>query len=339
MLLSIIIPLYNCENEITDCLYSIYNNINNCKFNNEIEVIIVDDGSTDNSNPITKKFIEKNNTSNFYIYKKNNGGVSSARNYGMKYAVGNYIWFVDSDDLIFPKCLDNLLNTIINSNSDILLFDNISGFRDHLDFTIKNNIKYINLSGVEYLAKYNYKPYPWQYIIRKNSIPDNLKFEEGHFFEDTIFTTELLLHANDVLVTNIIAYCYITRDNSITHNVDLTHLNIVIDDYIFVIKYLSNLLDKIKRQYTSKDLLKRIEDRRNSFIFFLLIKIFRYHPERILEIISVLKKEELYPFKYLNKQEYPGLKYIILSFMMNKSYIWIPLCFLKKLIKKLQYEN
>lgn len=334
MKLSIIIPLYNCEKEISQCLTSIYDNIRYSTYHTEIEVIIVDDGSTDDSVKIVDNFISDKNTTNFYLYKKNNGGVSSARNVGLEYAIGDYMWFIDSDDFILPNCIESVLNIICNSDADLLIFDSISGYRGDINIPMQIKQPLLNnYSGAEYIAKFNYRPYSWQYLIKKKSIPKGLKFEENRYFEDTIFTTELLLSVNKVISSDLIVYCYITRDNSITHNIDFDHQNKVIDDYIFVAKYLTNILKTTKINDNRTQY--RIKDRRNSFLFFLLIKVFRFHPERFNEVINTLKKDNLYPFKTLDKQSYPGIKFSFLGCIMNQYLIWSFACSLNKLRLKI----
>ena len=111
-LVSIIIPLYNkeraIENTVKSVLRQTYNNI---------EVVIVDDGSTDNSRKIVEKISESDNR--IFLYHKENGGVSSARNYGLKMAKGKWVTFLDADDEIMPNNVEVLINLVNKFNVEI----------------------------------------------------------------------------------------------------------------------------------------------------------------------------------------------------------------------------
>lgn len=114
MKISVVIPLYNAENTIIECVSSVLDQT----YNKNIEIIIVDDGSTDNSNKILKEFIIKNNIKNILIIEKKNGGVSSARNIGFKKSTGDFIALLDADDIWLPKKLEKQVK-ILKSNSEI----------------------------------------------------------------------------------------------------------------------------------------------------------------------------------------------------------------------------
>ncbi len=334
MILSIIIPLYNCENEIKRCLSSIIDNIENSNnYQREIEVIVVNDGSTDNSLNIAQQIA--NNYTFIKIISQNNLGVSEARNTGIKIATGKYIWFIDSDDYIPYDTIRYLIQIIIKNNLEILSFSSVCGTLTHLEnYKIKQNFNDLSniISGIEYIANYQYTPYLWKYIFRKQLIIDNnIYFAAGKTIgEDTLFTTSLFLLATRFASVDAECYYYVTRENSITHNQNITHQDKLIDDYIYVAKHLSELLTTISKEkhYT------RIEDRRNSFIFFALIKVLRYLPNRVNEVINILKQENLYPFRQLSPNNYPGIKYRILCWCMNRQYIWKSLCKLKSLLTK-----
>ena len=103
--LSIIVPVYNTEKYLKACLGSIKN-----QTYRNIEVFVIDDGSTDNSGIIASEFCKNN--SNFFYHKKENEGTSSARNFGLSLATGDYISFVDGDDTIEKEFIEELVNTI-----------------------------------------------------------------------------------------------------------------------------------------------------------------------------------------------------------------------------------
>lgn len=115
--LSLVIPMYNVELYIEKCLNSC---INQDLSSNEYEIIIVNDGSKDTSLSRAEAIARKHN--NIKIISQENGGLSSARNTGLKNAKGEYIWFIDSDDWIEPNVLKNLYQIASHNNLDILRF-------------------------------------------------------------------------------------------------------------------------------------------------------------------------------------------------------------------------
>ena len=117
MKISIVIPVYNVKKYVERCLKSLINGIDKRNF---VEVIIVDDGSTDGSEVVVDEY---QNYSNFAIFHKKNGGLSDARNYGLSKANGEYVIFIDSDDEVDSKLFGDLLDKILKSNSDVLLWD------------------------------------------------------------------------------------------------------------------------------------------------------------------------------------------------------------------------
>ena len=113
-IVSVIVPIYNAENTLERCLSSIKNQ----SYTN-FEVIMINDGSTDNSESICKKFVEKDKR--YVLYTQENRGVSSARNLGLKKVKGRYIQFIDSDDEIAEECINNMLSAMICHCADMVV--------------------------------------------------------------------------------------------------------------------------------------------------------------------------------------------------------------------------
>ena len=222
--ISIIVPVYNVEKYLENCLESLVN-----QTYNNYEIIIVDDGSTDGSDKIIKKY--KTKYSNLIkSYKKENGGLSSARNYGINKSNGDYLLFVDSDDSLELNALE-ILNKNIKTN-DILVFNmNI----------IKNNNK-------EKVCEFNPKihnkikrylvsnPSACNKLIKKELF-DNYKivFKEGIYYEDLNLLPTFVNYTNNIEFIDIPLYNYYVRDNSITNNKEF---NDKMDDIFNVLKNL-----------------------------------------------------------------------------------------------------
>ena len=211
--LSIIIPVYNVEKYLEECLNSI-SKIKDVNY----EILIVNDGSPDNSQKIIEKFCENNNRAKFFI--KDNGGLSSARNYGLERAKGEYVWFVDSDDFInsnefqkFYKGLEKDLEILIG-NFQIFKNNNFSKEEKFLEDNIV-------LSGKEILNKKGKtiigKTYVWRNLYNRRFLIDNkLYFKEKIVVEDQLFTILCLLKAKKVKYLDNYIYYYRIREGSIT---------------------------------------------------------------------------------------------------------------------------
>lgn len=121
-LISVIVPVYNVENYIEECCKSLLE-----QTYSNIEILLIDDGSKDNSGKICDVFANKFN--NFKVYHKENGGLSDARNYGLKFAKGEYVTFVDSDDTVEKNYIEELYNLIkkYKTSMSIASFSTING--------------------------------------------------------------------------------------------------------------------------------------------------------------------------------------------------------------------
>ena len=111
-LISIIVPIYNVEQYLNRCIESLVN-----QTYTNLEILLIDDGSTDNSGKLAEKWIS--NDQRIKVYHKKNGGLSDARNYGIKYAKGKYLSFVDSDDYVDMRFIEILYKTCIETNTKI----------------------------------------------------------------------------------------------------------------------------------------------------------------------------------------------------------------------------
>lgn len=202
---SVIVPIYNVELYLDNCIESILN-----QTYKNIEIILVDDGSTDSSLTICNKY--KNNKNLKVIHKKN-GGVSSARNIGMKNSTGEFICFVDGDDYIMPDYVEYLLNMITKYNTDIALTTSV--FTNYNMKQVPDKIRVIdNISAQEMILCYKIPIGVYSKIFRKDFLlKNNIEFltelcmGEGFNFNVTSFGC-----AKNIAVGNRKIYFY-RRDN------------------------------------------------------------------------------------------------------------------------------
>lgn len=245
MKVSVIVAAYNLENEIEKCLQSLHE-----QTMAETEFLIIDDGSTDNTATVIKNYLNKVNDARFkYLYKQN-GGQSDARNYGLNYATGEYIWFVDGDDTVVgTNSLQKLYQHAHDNNLDILVFN--------FKFNNKWNDKYANkvglpnidnnklLTGITIINEKLFNFSVWHMLYQKDFLKtNNFKFKQGSMAEDLLFNMQVFIKAQRTMFTNIIGYCYHYRANSITKTTDKQMKIRRLQDVLTITTMADNLLRK-----------------------------------------------------------------------------------------------
>ena len=215
-LVSVIIPVYNVEKYLEECVNSVLN-----QTYKNIEIILVDDGSTDSSGTMCDSFAEHHN--NIKVYHKSNGGQSTARNMGLEEAQGKYIYFLDSDDIIVPDALEKLCNIAETDSSDVVFFDAESFIDEKPDLNMKQTYvrthKYPVQDGIktfEQMQTFNeYHCVVWGMLLRKSLLVDNsIRFISGVYYEDMAYTYEVLCRAQTVSQCHEVLYRRRYRENS-----------------------------------------------------------------------------------------------------------------------------
>lgn len=204
---SIIIPVYNVEKYLARCLDSC---VNQDMSKNEYEIIIVNDGSPDGSKAIAEQYVEK--YSNIKLINQENGGLSVARNNGLKVAQGKYVWFVDSDDWIAENCLSEIYEKMESGKLDMLQIGYMEAWDDG---TIKKSERgFFKGCKTGYEAmKEKYVPAPAQFTIYKREFLMNhaLEFYPGIYHEDAEFKPRALFFAQRFASLNKHVYYYYQR--------------------------------------------------------------------------------------------------------------------------------
>lgn len=222
---SVIVPVYNVEKYIEKCLESLVN-----QTLQDIEIIIVNDGSTDGSEEIIRKYLNKYSEKIKYV-TKTNGGLSDARNYGMKYATGDYIAFLDSDDYVDVTIYEKMYKKAVYENCDFV----------ECDFIWKYDNKEVKDCGYMYKDKHemlaNARVVAWNKLIKKELIDKlNLEFPKGLRYEDVEFFYKLIPYINKFGFVKEYLIYYVQRATSIanTQNERTKEIFEVLDN---VIKY------------------------------------------------------------------------------------------------------
>lgn len=238
---SVIIPIFNAQKYLHKCLDSVIN-----QTYNNLEIICVDDGSTDSSNKIIKEFQNKDHR--IILLNKENGGVSSARNIGLIEATGDYLMFLDSDDYLDFNAISTCIQFLNESSIDIIRFNYIKIYK-HLSINNKSYFK------DECIFEYPFRDIINQIYINdnycsacgtmyKSSIAKRHKFNEDiKIGEDFLFFINCLLDSKKIYVCNKNMYYYVFNDASATSVFNFDKYVKSIQGLIYVVNEIDNLLE------------------------------------------------------------------------------------------------
>lgn len=220
---SIIVPIYNVEKYLERCINSLIG-----QTLDDIQIILVNDGSTDSSGKIAKEYAIKHQDKIMYL-EKENGGLSDARNYGLPYATGEYIAFLDSDDYIDKEAYKAMYDKAKQENADYLECDFIWEYPNKLkeDKRVDYKNKKEMLAFVRVVA--------WNKLIKREVIEKNkLEFPKGLRYEDVEFTYKLIPHLNKVSYIDKCFIHYTQRENSIANvqNARTSEIFTILDNVI-----------------------------------------------------------------------------------------------------------
>jgi len=210
-LISIIVPVYNVKEYLKRCVESLIN-----QTYRNIEIIIVDDGSTDGSELLCDNF--KNTDKRIKVFHKKNGGLSDARNFGISHSTGQYIGFVDSDDFIDKNMYEILMKNIIKNDADISICKFTITNKNSFKIKPETDIKVF--SKEEAMKEVMLGNYFQSHVCNKlfkRKLFSNLKFPEKKWYED-VYSMHLLIHNSEKIVSsNYCGYAYFRRKESITN--------------------------------------------------------------------------------------------------------------------------
>jgi len=210
-LISIIVPVYNIGKYLNKCVTSIVN-----QTYKKLEIILIDDGSTDNSGKICDEWKEKDNR--IKVIHKENGGPSKARNYGIEVATGNYLFFVDGDDYIEQDMIEILYKNMIETGAQI-----VSGgyfkeyfYSETVEYAKENYIMTPKEAYERMLTRNDFGNEIWDRLYKKELFED-LRFELNKIPEDVGMTFKILDKANKISHIDKPVYHYIQRQGSVEH--------------------------------------------------------------------------------------------------------------------------
>lgn len=266
---SFIVPVYNTEKYLKKCLDSLVN-----QTYKDFEIIVVNDGSTDKSSSIISKYQKK--YKNIIVINKENEGLSMARNRGVQKSSGKYIIFVDSDDYVSNKLLEEVDKKI--DDSDILRFQIATEDEEYTKINEYHEEGFESMCGYDafkYLSSYHFVEPAWCYVIRKNYYIENkFSFKKGVYHEDFGLIPYVIYKARKVKSIDFIGYYYIQRNGSIMNN----------NDYKKTVKKAFDMLEQYK---TMRLFAKNINRKNNLDDYFL-----SYISNSVIVKARELKKDE-----------------------------------------------
>lgn len=228
--ISIIVPIYNMEQYLERCLLSLIHQ----DYQN-LEIILINDGSTDNSINICNKYKKIDNR--IIVINKAHSGLSDTRNIGIKKATGDYIGFVDSDDYIDKDMFKNLIEGAEKYKCEISMCDLVETYNPN-EKAKRNPLNYIKMNKKQALEQLLYDKNIGNYVIDKlfsKTLFDNISFPIGKLYEDISTTYKLFIKANNIIYIPTTMYYYYQRSDSIVNNITresiLDYINAVFERY------------------------------------------------------------------------------------------------------------
>lgn len=252
--LSIIVPVFNVGYLAKDCLDTLINQ----SYKN-IEIIIINDGSTDDSKKYLDNYSKKSNI--ILIDLCCNQGLGNARNIGISHSTGEYITFVDSDDWIDLDLYSELIKSVEERDADIGICGIKNEYTNWISSEYRYNYKYGNQidsdMAIKLLSNYgenNYRisPVVWNKIYRASMIKkNNIEFLKNSYWEDDIFSFQVMLYAQSVIIVPSVNYHYFQRSTSITKDFSKKHIIDLIDSFVYLKNFLleSQLWSNYERHY------------------------------------------------------------------------------------------
>ena len=316
---SVIVPVYNTQKYLDKCLKSLSK-----QTLKDIEVIVVNDGSPDNSKKIISKYTNK--YPNFKGYIKENGGQASARNLGLKKAKGEYIGFVDSDDYVELDMFEKLYYKAKQGNFDVVSCD--INYISHNKVKIISSLVENDIDNEEDMKKQmiNYYPVVWNKIYKRELFNKDICFKEGVLYEDVEFLYKLFPYIKNMGTIKESLINYIHRDNSTINTYD-SRLYDYINNWNGLIKFYNS--HKLYNKY--KDELEYCYIRYVYATFIKGATKFPYNEYRKAVNIAINNVNKYFPNYKKNKYFNNSLKNI---YLLHFNKFFANILYLKNKIKR-----
>lgn len=327
MLLSVIIPVYNAESQIYNCLDCLLKQDLQAE---EYEILVMDDGSLDSTYSIVQEYVDR--YKNIKIFKQDNQGPGAARNALIKEASGEYVYFIDADDLLVYNSLGVLAREAKRLSLDIISFDSktantIEEFNQNISTEIPTGLQVMD--GYKFFEKNPaFRLEVWWYLVKTSFIKENsLCFGFGKYNKDVLFTLNAFVHAKRLVHVRQVFHCYLQSEGSIMRSKEFAHRRILLDNFHTMIQDFSEFIARLDKNsianYTS--IIQCLESRRNSLIWYFLAKLVRsgLKADEAKAYIKRLKAIEVYPIRVSNSSPFSTLKKMAVI-VLNREYFLLP---------------
>ena len=313
MKVSVVVPVYNVEKYLKRCLDSIIN-----QTYKNIEIILVNDGSKDNSRDICEEY--EKNFDNIILINQENGGLSAARNTGLEYVKGEAVTFVDSDDWLELDAIKYYVDSMKKYNVDMVVTNNIRTKDYQKNILQPNNIKEEVLTQEDYAKKFfkidgnSIEYYAWSKLY-KREIMEDVEFPVGLFAEDVLGTFRYMKNSQSIFYSNKITYNYFINDNGLTAK---------FGDKDFDLEKIWDTIVEESEGYENKNFLKYAVINRKRIDFNLLCRIalaenkeenIEKYNRKITELLKSIKENKQLLLEYLPFSR----RVILILFILNYS--------------------
>ena len=240
-LISVIVPIYNVEKHIKRCIDSIIK-----QSYDKLEILLIDDGSLDNCSQICDEYVKEDKR--IKVFHKKNGGLSDARNYGLKHANGEYVIFIDSDDSVKETYVESLYNVIIADSSDIAICGNIDVYKDvSIERHPKSHKIYDKISAIKEVFYDNDIDTCAVSKLFKKELFDNQAFPVGKIFEDTWIMPRIFCECNKIsVIPESLYFHYINSNSIVTRDFDSKRMDLYYNS-LDVVKYVSEIYPDLEK--------------------------------------------------------------------------------------------
>jgi glycosyltransferase involved in cell wall biosynthesis len=337
MRLSIVVPIYNAEDYLAECI--------ECLLDQDLdaagyEIILVDDGSSDSSKGIAEKYAGRH--AHIALFSQRNSGVSVARNFGVSKAKGDFLYFIDSDDYIERKALGKILAFAEKNALDLCAFAS----RRTSDRRVSNTPDWTCLekepkvlTGLQAIAAHGYDPGPWWYIFRREILERHgIFFEPGTLMEDGPFTTNLLIHAEKAVFLPVPLYYYYLNKHSITGTADRARRQKLIEGMFFAVRQFKGLMELAKEKGADAAALRKLKIKQEMYVFFFVVREVKFGTpfEKIKERLLTIQKDfSAWPLVLFTGEEYGELRFKLLTLTMNRLFLLRAACAVYNFLKPL----
>ena len=324
--LSIIVPVYNTEKYLARCLDSL---IHQDIPSEDYEIIVINDGSPDNSHQIVHDYMSKH--TNISYHEQSNKGLFETRNVGISLAKGKYLYFIDSDDFIAPNVMGSITSYMDREEIDLFGFGMVKTTSSSIPaVSTKEKLeKGVEVyDGLTYLSNNDYaKESVWLVINREFLTAAGISHVKGIGFADGLFTTELLYNARRISVIPDNIYAYFQHAGSILNNPSPDHYRKLLRRYEASAEDFTGFRQTVERDNKlPKPALERIRSKEISYIFFMLIRALKSNLSinEIRQILNRLRANNYYPMRGFIGADHKGIHYRILLVILNNEFLLFP---------------